>query len=273
MGYKITKKTNLNPSNVYIKVLAPAVAAKAKAGQFVILRPFSDSERIPLTISDYDAATGEIALIYAPIGETTVELNSLELGDEICDVCGPLGNPTEISGKKVVIVGGGVASGIALPVAKSAKESGAEVTAVLGFRTKDLVILESEFLAVCDRVIVTTGDGSYGICGSVLDPLGSVLQDKPDEVFAVGTLGMMKAVSALTKPFGVKTVVSMNPIMIDGTGMCGGCRLRVNGEMKFACVDGPDFDGHLVDFDSLMKANARFSTFEHKRKETCNLFK
>lgn len=273
MGYKITEKINLNPSNVLIKVLAPAVAAKAKAGQFVIVRPFSDSERIPLTISDYNAATGEVALIFAPIGETTAELNSLKTDDEICDVCGPLGNPTEICGKNIVVVGGGVACGIALPVAKEAKSSGARVTAVMGFRTKDLVILEDEFRAVCDEVIVTTGDGSYGICGSVLDPLGSILKDLPDEVFAVGTLGMMKGVSALTKPFGVKTIVSMNPIMIDGTGMCGGCRLRVGGGMKFACVDGPDFDGHLVDFDSLMKANARFSEFEHKRKETCNLFK
>ena len=276
MGYQIIERINLNSSNVSIKVFAPLVALKAQAGQFVILRPLSDSERIPLTISDYDREGGTITLVFAPVGETTAELNSLCVGDEICDVCGPLGNATVVGSGYTVVIGGGVGSAIALPVAKAIKASGGKVTAILGFRTKELVIFEDEFRAVCDEVIVTTDDGSYGIKGSVVAPLNEILKRSgfsPREVFAVGSLNMMKYVSLATKPFGVKTTVSMNPIMIDGTGMCGGCRLRVGGEMKFACVDGPDFDGHAVDFDSLIKANARFSEFELKRKNDCKLFK
>ncbi len=276
MGYQIIERINLNSSNVSIKVFAPLVSAKAQAGQFVILRPFSDSERIPLTISDYDRERGTITLVFAPVGETTAELNSLCVGDEICDVCGPLGNATVVGSGYTVVIGGGVGSAIALPVAKAVKACGGKVTAILGFRTKELVIFEDEFRAVCDEVIVTTDDGSYGIKGSVVAPLNEILKRSgcsPWEVFAVGSLNMMKYVSLATKPFGVKTTVSMNPIMIDGTGMCGGCRLRVGGEMKFACVDGPDFDGHAVDFDSLIKANARFSEFEQKRKNDCKLFK
>ncbi len=277
MGYKIIEKINLNSSNVSIKVFAPLVALKAQAGQFVILRPFSDSERIPLTISDYDRECGTITLIFAPVGETTAELYSLGVGDEICDVCGPLGNATVVGSGYTVVIGGGVGSAIALPVAKAIKAKGGKVTAILGFRTKELVIFEDEFRTVCDEVIVTTDDGSYGIKGSVVAPLTEILKNSgdgaPQEVFAVGSLNMMKYVSLATKPFGVKTTVSMNPVMIDGTGMCGGCRLRVGGEMKFACVDGPDFDGHAVDFDSLIKANARFSEFEQKRKNDCKLFK
>lgn len=274
MGYKILKKEYLNRNNLLIQVHAPLVAYKARAGQFVILRPFCDSERIPLTISDYDSGAGVITLIFVPIGETTAELASLNVGNEICDVCGPLGNPTETDGiKEAVVIGGGVGAAIALPVAKELKNNGAEVTAILGFRNKDLIILEKEFLSVCDKVIVTTDDGSYGEKGSVVVPLNALLSEsKPDCVIAIGSVVMMKFVSLATKPFGVKTVVSMNPIMIDGTGMCGGCRLTVGGETRFACVDGPDFDGHLVDFDELLKANARFSGFEHKRKESCGLF-
>lgn len=275
MGYKITEKTYLNPNNVRIGVHAPLVAAHAAAGQFVIVRPFSDSERVPLTISDYDVARGIVRLIFAPVGETTAELASLRVGDEVCDICGPLGNPTCVSGiKKAVVIGGGVGAAIALPIAKALKEEGSEVVAILGFRNKDLVILEDEFKSVCDKVIVTTDDGSYGVSGNVCVPLKQLLEkDLPDEVFAIGSLGMMKYVSLTTKPFGVKTTVSMNPIMIDGTGMCGGCRLTVGGKIRFACVDGPDFDGHEVDFDALMRANARFSDFEHKRSENCNLLK
>lgn len=277
MGYQIIERINLNSSNVSIKVFAPLVALKAQAGQFVILRPLSDSERIPLTISDYDRERGTITLVFAPVGETTAELNSLCVGDEICDVCGPLGNATVVGSGYTVVIGGGVGSAIALPVAKAVKASGGKVTAILGFKTEELVILEDEFRTVCDEVIVTTDDGSYGIKGSVVAPLTEILKNSgdgaPREVFAVGSLNMMKYVSLATKPFGVKTTVSMNPIMIDGTGMCGGCRLRVGGEMKFACVDGPDFDGHAVDFDSLIKANARFSEFEQKRKNDCKLFK
>lgn len=276
MGYQIIERINLNSSNVSIKVFAPLVALKAQAGQFVILRPLSDSERIPLTISDYDRERGTITLVFAPVGETTAELNSLCVGDEICDVCGPLGNATVVGSGYTVVIGGGVGSAIALPVAKAIKAKGGKVTAILGFRTKELVIFEDEFRAVCDEVIVTTDDGSYGIKGSVVAPLNEILKRSgcsPREVFAVGSLNMMKYVSLATKPFGVKTTVSMNPVMIDGTGMCGGCRLRIGGEMKFACVDGPDFDGHAVDFDSLIKANARFSEFELKRKNDCKLFK
>lgn len=277
MGYKIIEKINLNSSNVSIKVFAPLVSAKAQAGQFVILRPFSDSERIPLTISDYDRESGTITLIFAPVGETTAELYSLGVGTEICDVCGPLGNATVVGSGYTVVIGGGVGSAIALPVAKAVKACGGKVTAILGFKTEELVILEDEFRAVCDEVIVTTDDGSYGIKGSVVAPLTEILKNSgdgaPQEVFAVGSLNMMKYVSLATKSFGVKTTVSMNPVMIDGTGMCGGCRLRVGGEMKFACVDGPDFDGHAVDFDSLIKANTKFSEFEQKRKNDCKLFK
>ena len=276
MGYKIIEKVDLNSSNVSIKVFAPLVASKAQAGQFVILRPLSDSERIPLTISDYDRERGTITLIFAPVGETTAELDSLCADDEICDVCGPLGNATEVGSGYTVVIGGGVGSAIALPVAKAVKKNGGKVAAILGFRTGELVILEEEFRAVCDEVIVTTDDGSYGIKGSVIAPLTEILNDSggnaPQEVFAAGSLNMMKYVSLAVKPSGVKTTVSMNPIMIDGTGMCGGCRLRVGGETKFACVDGPDFDGQAVDFDSLIKANARFSEFEQKRKNDCRLF-
>ena len=274
MGYRILRKEYLNRSNVEVEIEAPAVAAKAEAGQFVILRPLSDSERIPLTVSDYDRKKGTITLIFAPVGETTGELASLGEGDEICDVCGPLGNPTELDGiKNAVVVGGGVGAAIALPIAKSLKERGACVTALLGFRNRDLVILEDKFAAVCDRVVVATDDGSYGEKGNVVTPLKGILEGgSVDEVIAIGSVNMLKFVSLATKPFGVKTVVSLNPIMIDGTGMCGGCRVTVGGKARFACVDGPDFDGHEVDFDALLKANSRFSAFEHKRKDDCRLF-
>ena len=277
MGYQIIERINLNSSNVSIKVFAPLVSAKAQAGQFVILRPFSDSERIPLTISDYDRERGTITLVFAPVGETTAELNSLCVGDEICDVCGPLGNATVVGSGYTVVIGGGVGSAIALPVAKAVKACGGKVTAILGFRTKELVIFEDEFRAVCDEVIVTTDDGSYGIKGSVVAPLNEILKRSgcsPWEVFAVGSLNMMKYVSLATKPFGVKTTVSMNPIMIDGTGMCGGCRLTVGGKVRFACVDGPDFDGYEVDFDEAMRRGSMYRDFErHAYDNSCNLFK
>jgi len=275
MSFKILEKRYLNESNVYVRIYAPMTARKALAGQFVIVRPFEDSERIPLTVSDYDRENGTISLIYAPVGETTAELASLSEGDCICDVCGPLGNPTDVSGiARAAVIGGGVGSAIALPVAKAIKEHGGFVTAVLGFRNKGLVILEDEFRAVCDRVLITTDDGSYGERGSVVAPLGRLLEnEKIDEVIAIGSINMMKYVSLTTKPYGVKTVVSMNPIMIDGTGMCGGCRLQVGGKTRFACVDGPDFDGHEVDFDGLINSNSRFAEFEQKRKADCRLFR
>lgn len=269
MAYKIVEKKVLNQSNISIKVHAPLVAAKAAAGQFVILRPLFNSERIPLTVSDYDRERGLITLIFSPVGRTTYELASLECGDYIHDVAGPLGNPTETNGvKKAVVIGGGVGSAIALPVAKAFKECGASVTAIIGFKNEDLVILKEEFESVCDRVIVATDDGSAGVKGNVCVPLEEVLKsDLPDEVMAIGSLVMMKYVCALTAKYNVKTVVSMNPIMIDGTGMCGGCRLCVDGKMKFACVDGPDFDGSKVDFDKLICSNKRYAEQEDLARE------
>lgn len=278
--YKILKKKKLSESVISITVYAPLAAAHAKAGQFVIVRPFSDSERIPLTISDYDKKEQTITLAFQPVGETTAELAEIEEGGFISDVCGPLGKPTETDGvKNAVVVGGGVGSAIALPVAKAFKNSGAKVTAVIGFKNKDAVILFDEFKAVCDNVILVTDDGSAGEKGFVTLPLERILEadensnEKTDEVMAIGPIVMMKNVSAVTKKFGVKTVVSMNPIMIDGTGMCGGCRLNVDGKIKFACVDGPDFDGHKVDYDSLVKRNSQYAEFEKRHRENCNLFK
>ena len=275
MKYLITKKTMLNANNVSITVHAPLVANRASAGQFVIIRPFCDSERIPLTISDYDSKLGLVTLIFAPVGETTKELASLNEGEFVCDICGPLGRATDTkTAKNVIVIGGGVGSAIALPVAKQFKEDGARVTAILGFRESGLVILSEQFKSVCDELIITTNDGSMGEKGFVNAPLERLLSNGGyDEVIAIGSLLMMKKVCESTKPFGVKTIVSMNPIMIDGTGICGGCRLLVDGKIKFACVDGPEFDGHLVDFDSLMRSNAQYSVHEKEHSENCNLFK
>lgn len=276
--YKIIKKRRLSDSVISITVYCPLAAKHAKAGQFVIVRPFSDSERIPLTISDYDAINQTVTLCFQPVGETTAELAEIEEGGYIADVCGPLGRPTETDGvKNAVVIGGGVGSAIALPVAKAFKKAGASVTAIIGFKNEKAVILLDEFKAVCDKVILVTDDGSAGEKGFVTSPLEKILAaektQKTDEVMAIGPIVMMKNVSAITLKFGVKTVVSMNPIMIDGTGMCGGCRLNVDGKIKFACVDGPDFDGHKVDYDSLIKRNAQYGEFEKHRRENCNLFK
>ena len=276
--YKIIKKRRLSDSVISITVYCPLAAQHAKAGQFVIVRPFSDSERIPLTISDYDRVNQTVTLCFQPVGETTAELAEIEEGGYIADVCGPLGRPTETDGiKNAVVIGGGVGSAIALPVAKAFKNAGARVTAIIGFKNEKAVILLDEFKAVCDKVILVTDDGSAGEKGFVTSPLEKILAagetQKIDEVMAIGPIVMMKNVSAITQKFGVKTVVSMNPIMIDGTGMCGGCRLNVDGKIKFACVDGPDFDGHKVDYDSLIKRNAQYGEFEKHRRENCNLFK
>lgn len=275
MAYKIIEKRQLNSANVLIKVHAPLVAMQAKAGQFVIVRPLKSSERIPLTISDYESESGVITLIFTPVGQTTYELASLKQGDFVHDVLGPLGNPTFVSGvKRAVVIGGGVGSAIALPVAKEFKKAGAYVSAILGFKNKELIILKDEFEKICDELIIATDDGSYGVSGNVCVPLKKILTDeKPDEVMAIGSLVMMKFVCNLTKEYGVKTIVSMNPIMIDGTGMCGGCRLMVGGKMKFACVDGPDFDGHAVDFDKVIKSNAKYAEEEKSAREKyCKLF-
>ena len=274
--YRIVRKKVLNPTVTLMDIDAPMVAAKAEPGQFIILRVDENGERIPLTVADYDREKGTVTIIFQIVGSTTEKLNHKNEGEFIQDFVGPLGTPTRIDGlKKVAVVGGGVGCAIAYPVAKKLHEKGCEVHAIAGFRNKDLVILEDEFKAASDKLIMMTDDGSYGTAGRVTDALKELIDsgEQYDEVIAIGPLIMMKFVCALTKEYGVKTTVSMNPIMIDGTGMCGGCRLTVGGETKFACVDGPDFDGHLVDFDEAMERAAMYRDFErHKHEETCNLF-
>ena len=256
--YKILKKRELNPTVTLMEVDAPFIAKKAQPGQFVILRVDEEGERIPLTVADYDRARGTVTIIFQIVGGTTERLNHLNEGDFIHDFVGPLGEPSHLDGlKKVAVVGGGVGCAIAYPVAKKLHELGAEVHSIVGFRNKDLVILEEEFRAVSDVYKMMTDDGSYGEKGLVTDALKALIEagNAYDEVIAIGPVVMMKFVSLLTKQYNIKTMVSMNPIMIDGTGMCGCCRLTVAGKTKFACVDGPDFDGHEVDFDELMKRN------------------
>ena len=274
--YEIINKRNLNPTVTLMEIMAPLVAAKAEPGQFIILRTDENGERIPLTIADYDREKGTVTIIFQIVGATTEKLNHLDAGDHLQDFAGPLGTPTHTGGlKKVAVVGGGVGCAIAYPVAKKLHELGCEVHSIVGFRNKDLVILEDEFKSVSDRLCMMTDDGSYGEKGLVTNALKLLIEEgnQYDEVIAIGPVIMMKFVSHLTKEYNIKTVVSMNPIMIDGTGMCGGCRLTVGGETKFACVDGPDFDGHLVDFDEAMSRGAMYRDFErHAYEETCNLF-
>ena len=274
--YRILKKRILNPTVTHMTVEAPLVARKAEPGQFIILRVDEEGERIPLTIAGYDRDAGSVDIIFQIVGATTQKLNRKEEGEFITDFVGPLGKPTETDGvKKVCIVGGGVGCAIALPVARKFHELGCEVHSIIGFRSKDLLILEEEFRAVSDRLTIMTDDGSYGRKGVVTAPLAEAIEagEKYDEVIAIGPLIMMKFVVATTKPHGIKTTVSMNPIMIDGTGMCGGCRLTVGGETKFACVDGPDFDGFAVDFDEAMQRGAMYRDFErHAYADSCNLF-
>ena len=275
--YDIIYKEKLNPTVTLMEVYAPLVAKKAQAGQFIILRVNKDGERIPLTIADYNREKGTITIIFQIVGATTMLLDKLNQGDCLNDFVGPLGKPTETENlKKVAVVGGGVGCAIAYPVAKKLHEQGAIVHSIVGFRNKDLVILENQFEKVSDKFIKTSDDGSWGEQGLVTNALEKLILsgEHYDEVIAIGPLVMMKFVCALTKKYNVKTVVSMNPVMIDGTGMCGGCRLTVGGEIKFACVDGPEFDGHLVDFDQAIKRSKSYKTFEdRKREETCNLFK
>lgn len=275
--FKIIRKKRLNPTVTLMDIQAPLIARKAEPGQFIILRVDEAGERIPLTIADYDREKGTVTIIFQIVGATTEKLNHLEEGDSLRDFVGPLGIASHTEGlKKVAVIGGGVGSAIAYPIAKKLHAQGAEVHAIVGFRNKDLVILEDEFRAVSDLCKVMTDDGSYGEKGLVTNALKSLLDagEQYDEVIAIGPLIMMKFVCQLTKEYNVKTVVSMNPIMIDGTGMCGGCRLTVGGETKFACVDGPDFDGHLVDFDEAMERSNMYKDFErHQYEETCNLFK
>jgi ferredoxin--NADP+ reductase len=274
---KIVRKVCLNPTVTLMEVEAPIVAKKAEPGQFIILRVDENGERIPLTIADYDREKGTITIIFQIVGGSTIQLNYLEEGDFIHDFVGPLGVPTHTEGlKKVAVVGGGVGCAIAFPIAKKLHELGCEVHSIVGFRNKDLVILEDEFRAVSDKMFLMTDDGSHGQKGVVTVPLKELIEsgENYDEVIAIGPLIMMKFVVATTKPHNVKTVVSMNPIMIDGTGMCGGCRLTVGGKTKFACVDGPDFDGFEVDFDEAMSRGRSYAEFEaHAREEACNLFR
>ncbi|MCH5165572.1 MAG: sulfide/dihydroorotate dehydrogenase-like FAD/NAD-binding protein [Clostridiales bacterium] len=273
--YKILEKTSLNPTVSRMVIDAPRVAKKAQAGMFIILRVDDEGERIPLTISDFDKNIGTVTIIYQIVGATTHKLDRLNAGDCICDFVGPLGKPTELDGlKSVAVIGGGVGCAIALPTAKALHERGAKVHSVIGFRNKDLVILENEFCAVSDVCKLMTDDGSAGEKGLVTYALKSLIESGNvyDEVIAIGPLVMMKFVCKLTEQYGIKTVVSMNPIMIDGTGMCGGCRLTVGGEMKFACVDGPDFDGHKVDFDEAIERGRMYAEFEkHAYEKECNL--
>ena len=274
---KIVKKEPLNPTVVRMVVDAPLIAKKAEPGQFIIFRAKEDSERIPLTIADTDPEAGTVTIIYQIVGAGVMELDSLSEGEFIHDFVGPLGKPTETDGlKKVAVVGGGVGCAIAYPVTKKLHDLGCEVHAIVGFRNKDLVILEDEFKTSSDKYVMMTDDGSYGEKGLVTDALKKLIEEgnKYDEVIAIGPLIMMKFVCLTTKEYGVKTVVSMNPIMVDGTGMCGCCRLTVGGETKFACVDGPDFDGHEVDFDEAMKRGGIYKEFETKAREaSCNLLK
>ncbi len=275
--FRIKRKESLNPTVTLMEVEAPLVAKKAQAGQFIILRVDEAGERIPLTVADYNRNEGTITIIFQIVGATTEKLNRLRESDYICDFVGPLGKASEVSGlKKVAVIGGGVGCAIAYPTAKALQENGVEVHSIVGFRNKDLVILEEQFKKVSDKMVIMTDDGSYGEKGLVTDALRKLVEsgEKYDEVIAIGPLVMMKFVSLLTKELGIKTIVSMNPIMIDGTGMCGGCRLTVGGEMKFACVDGPDFDGHLVDFDECIRRSAIYKETERKHHDAaCNLFK
>ena len=275
--YRIVRKEALRPTVTLYEIEAPLIAKKAQPGQFIILRVDENGERIPITINNYDPEKGTVTIIVQTVGATTEKLTHLNEGDYLQDFVGPLGKATETEGKKkVCVVGGGVGCAIAYPVLKKFHDDGAEVHAVVGFKNKDLVILEDDFRKSSDVLKICTDDGSYGQKGLVTDALKELIEagNQYDEVFAIGPMIMMKFVSKTTEPYGIPTTVSMSPIMIDGTGMCGGCRLAVGGEMKFACVDGPDFDGHKVDWDLAVKRNQMYRDFEmHKHEETCNLFK
>ena len=279
--YRIVSKKVLNPTVMMMDIEAPLVAKKAKAGQFIILRVDEDGERIPLTVAGYDRECGTVKIIFQIVGATTRKLAELSEGEYVQDFAGPLGMPTELEGlSDVLIVGGGVGCAIALPVARALHEMGARVTSVIGFRSRDLLILEDEFSAVSDELVVMTDDGSYGRHGNVCVPINEMLESgrKFDKVITIGPLIMMKFVVEAVKPHGIPCDVSMNPIMIDGTGMCGGCRLTLNVDgrrvTKFACVDGPDFNGYEVDFDEAISRGAMYRDFErHAYESACNLFK
>ncbi len=275
--YRIVSKKALTPSVIRMDIEAPRVARSAEPGQFIILRTDEEGERIPLTVAGFDREAGTVRIIFQVVGETTERLSHMEEGDMLRDFAGPLGKATELGGlKKVCVVGGGVGCAIALPIVLRLAELGCEVHTIAGFRSRELVILEQEFRAASARLAIMTDDGSYGEKGVVTEPLARWIADGEnyDEVIAIGPLVMMKFVVATTRPSGTKTVVSMNPIMIDGTGMCGGCRLTVGGKTKFACVDGPDFDGFEVDFDEAMSRASMYKDYERQHHEdACNLFR
>lgn len=274
--YKIVKRQQLNDTVVRLDIEAPFIARKAKAGQFIILRIDEQGERMPLTIADADPDTGIVTIIFQIVGQTTMILSQLKEGDALLDFVGPLGKATEFGNvKKACIIGGGVGSAIAYPSAKALYKAGVDVDVIAGFRSKDIVILEDEFKEVSNRLFITTDDGTYGQKGFVTDVLQKLIDEgnKYDLVMAIGPIPMMKFVSKVTEPYNITTLVSLNPIMIDGTGMCGGCRVTVGGEIKFACVDGPDFDGHQVDYDELMKRNSTYSEFEAHDRENCRMYK
>ena len=275
--YRIVRKEALKPTVILYEIEAPMVAKKAEPGQFIILRVDENGERIPITIHDYDREKGTVTIIVQTVGATTEKLSHKQQGEFIQDFVGPLGRPTETEGKKkVCVVGGGVGCAIAYLVLKKFHDCGAEVHAVVGFKNKDVVILEDKFKSASDVMKLVTDDGSYGEKGLVTDALKQLIEEgnQYDEIFAIGPAIMMKFVSKTTEPYGIPTTVSMSPIMVDGTGMCGGCRLTVGGETKFACVDGPDFDGHKVDWDESLKRGKMYFDWErHKHEEVCNLFK
>lgn len=274
--FEIVKREELNPTVTRICIRAPRVARKVLPGQFIILRVDETGERIPLTVADADPAAGTVSVIFQVVGATTTKLNHVPEGGFLADFVGPLGRPTELEGlSRVAVVGGGVGCAIALPVAKALHAAGATVDAVVGFRTKDLIILEKEFRENSTRFLLMTDDGSAGTKGLVTDALRGLIKGGAhyDEVITIGPLPMMKFVSKLTKEYDIRTVASMNPIMIDGTGMCGGCRLTVGGRTVFACVDGPDFDAHEIDFDEAMSRGGIYRDFErHAYEKTCRLF-
>lgn len=272
--FKILKKEDLNADVVRMDIEAPLIARKAKAGQFIIFRLDEEGERIPLTVAATDQETGAVTIIFQKVGSATRLLGEKEEGDHILDFAGPLGKPGELEGyKNACVIGGGVGNAIAYPSAKALKDNGAKVDVIAGFRNKDIVILEEDFKAIADNVYITTDDGSYGYHGFVTGKLQELLDAGADYdlVVAIGPVGMMKFVSDLTKEHGIKTLVSLNPIMIDGTGMCGGCRVTVGGEVKFACVDGPEFDGHEVDFEELMLRNTFYQKQEAEADHKCRM--
>ena len=277
--YKIVSKRVLNKAGTTTEMVieAPLVARKAQAGQFIILRIDEEGERIPLTIADYDPVRGTVTIMYQRVGVTTQKLDQLNAGDNVLDVVGPLGNPTEVEGvRRAMVIGGGVGSAIAYPQAKGLHAAGVQVDVIIGFRTKELVFLEESFRRSCAHLYITTDDGTYGEKGFVSNKLEELLSEghQYDLVIAIGPVPMMRSVAQVTEPYGIKTLVSLNPLMVDGTGMCGCCRVRVGGQTRFACVDGPDFDGHKVDWDLAVKRNQMYQDFEkHKYEETCNLFK